>query len=160
MIEKCRKLPKDGQKRRRQVRFNEKGNRACDKGENNDDQKIYSSMARMSSNDERSSKKYGDSSQLINWILDSGATCHMNQKFRISFQDHQRIRINTLKLRTDITSRRNKKIFFIATLHSVLLSPDLCNRLFSIITLVNSGHNYLFTKGFAQCTQKKKRKIQ
>ena len=34
-------------------------------------------MARMSSNDERSSEKYGDSSQLTNWILDSGETCHM-----------------------------------------------------------------------------------
>ena len=34
-------------------------------------------MARMSSDDERKSVKYGDSSQLTNWILDSGATCHM-----------------------------------------------------------------------------------
>ena len=34
-------------------------------------------MARMSSNDERSIKKYGDSSQLTNLILDLGATCHM-----------------------------------------------------------------------------------
>ena len=39
--------------------------------------KIYTSMARMSSDDERKSVKYGDSSQLTNWILDSGATCHM-----------------------------------------------------------------------------------
>ena len=31
----------------------------------------------MSSDDERKSVKYGDSSQLTNWILDSGATCHM-----------------------------------------------------------------------------------
>ena len=31
----------------------------------------------MSSNDERKSEKYGDSSQLTNWILDLGATCHM-----------------------------------------------------------------------------------
>ena len=31
----------------------------------------------MSSNDERSSEKYGDSSQLTNCILDLGATCHM-----------------------------------------------------------------------------------
>ena len=31
----------------------------------------------MSSNDERSSEEYGDSSQLANWILDSGETCHM-----------------------------------------------------------------------------------
>ena len=34
-------------------------------------------MARMSSDEERKSEKYGDSSQLTNWILDSGATCHM-----------------------------------------------------------------------------------
>ena len=31
----------------------------------------------MSSDDERKSVKYGDSSQLTNWILDSGAMCHM-----------------------------------------------------------------------------------
>ena len=34
-------------------------------------------MSGMSSDDERKSVKYGDSSQLTNWILDSGATCHM-----------------------------------------------------------------------------------
>ena len=34
-------------------------------------------MSQMSSNDKHSSEKYGDSSQLTNWILDSGATCHM-----------------------------------------------------------------------------------
>ena len=34
-------------------------------------------MARMSSNDKRNSEKYVDSSQLTNWILDSGAMCHM-----------------------------------------------------------------------------------
>ena len=34
-------------------------------------------MAVMSSDDERKSVKCGDSSQLTNWVLDSGATCHM-----------------------------------------------------------------------------------
>ena len=34
-------------------------------------------MARMSSHDKRLSEKYGDRSQLTNWILDSGAMCHM-----------------------------------------------------------------------------------
>ena len=77
MITKCPKPPKYNEKRRKQVHFNEKGNRARDNGKNKDDHKIYASMARMSSNDERSSEKYGDSSQLTNWILDSGATCHM-----------------------------------------------------------------------------------
>ena len=31
----------------------------------------------MSSNDKYPSEKYGDSSQLTNWILDLGETCHM-----------------------------------------------------------------------------------
>ena len=37
---------------------------------------------------------------------------------------------------------------FIATLHKVLLAPDLCDRLFSIITLINSIHTCLFQEGF------------
>ena len=39
---------------------------------------------------------------------------------------------------------------FIATLHNIILAPDLCDRLFSIITLMNSGHTCIFHKGF--CT--------
>ena len=74
MIAKCTKPPEDNEKRQMQVRLNEKGNRACDNGENNDDHKIYASMARMSGDDKSKSENYGDSSQLINWILDSGAT--------------------------------------------------------------------------------------
>ena len=34
-------------------------------------------MAHMYGNDKRSSGYFGDSSQLTNWILDSGAMCHM-----------------------------------------------------------------------------------
>ena len=37
---------------------------------------------------------------------------------------------------------------FIATLYNVLLEPDSCDRLFSIIMLMNSGHTCLFHKGF------------
>ena len=54
-----------------------KVNRACNNGKDNDDYNIYAYVARMSSDDEPKSVKYGDSSQLTNWILDSGATCHM-----------------------------------------------------------------------------------
>ena len=39
---------------------------------------------------------------------------------------------------------------FIATLYNVILAPDLCVRLFSIITLMNAGHTCLFTKNL--CT--------
>ena len=53
MIAKCTQPPKDNEKQRKQVPFNEKVNRACNNGKSNDDQKIYAFMARMSSNDER-----------------------------------------------------------------------------------------------------------
>ena len=39
---------------------------------------------------------------------------------------------------------------FITTLHNVILAPDLCNRLFSVIMLMNSGHTCRFNKRF--CT--------
>ena len=38
----------------------------------------------------------------------------------------------------------------VATLYNVLLAPELCDRLFSIIKLINLGHTCLFNKGF--CT--------
>ena len=44
----------------------------------------------------------------------------------------------------------NNEDNFIAIFHNVILAPDLCNRLFSIITLMNYGHTCLFHKGF--CT--------
>ena len=44
----------------------------------------------------------------------------------------------------------NNRDDFIATLHNVLSAPYLCDRLFSIIKLMNPGHTCLFHKGF--CT--------
>ena len=38
---------------------------------------------------------------------------------------------------------------FIASLYNILLAPDLCDKLFSIVTLMNAGHIF-FHKGF--CT--------
>ena len=45
IIAKCPKPQKDNKKRRKQVRFNEKGNCACNNGKNVDDHRIYASMA-------------------------------------------------------------------------------------------------------------------
>ena len=39
---------------------------------------------------------------------------------------------------------------FIVTLYNILLAPDLCDSLFSIIALMNAGNTCLFNKGF--CT--------
>ena len=52
-------------------------NIAKDNSDDDNDLKVYASMARMSNDDVRENKDYGNSSQLTNWILDSGATCHM-----------------------------------------------------------------------------------
>ena len=43
----------------------------------NNAQKIKASMERMSSNVERPGIYFGDRSQLIHWIVDSGSTYHM-----------------------------------------------------------------------------------
>ena len=48
---------------------------------------------------------------------------------------------------------------FIATLHTVLLAPDLCDGLSLIIELMNSGHTFYLTKGFAWCTSTIRRKM-
>ena len=77
LIVKFLKSPKENEKRKNKVCFKEKGNCAYDNGKNNSDKKIYVSMTHMSGNDECPSGNFGDSSQLTNWILDYGATCHM-----------------------------------------------------------------------------------
>ena len=56
------KPPKEDEKRKKQVRFHEKGNRACNNGKTNSDQKIYASMACMYGNDKCPSENFGDSS--------------------------------------------------------------------------------------------------
>ena len=71
------KPPKDSEKRRKYDKSKEKVNSAKDNSDDDDDLKVYASMARMSNDDKRENKYYGDSSQLTNWVLDSGATCHM-----------------------------------------------------------------------------------
>ena len=81
LIAKFPNTPKENEKRRKKVCFNERGNFSSqnkyDNRENNNDQKTYAYMAHMYDNDECPSRHFGDSSHLTNWVLDSGATCHM-----------------------------------------------------------------------------------
>ena len=113
-------------------------------------------MARMYSNDKCSSENYGNSSQLTNWILYSGAKCHMkpevsyfirgsleNTDKYIEVADRHHL-IAKQKGQVQIQMCDDNRKPFIATLHNVLLAPDLFNRLFSIITLMNSGNTCLF----------------
>ena len=120
-------------------------------------------MSRMSSDDGCKSVKYGDSSQLTNWILDSGATCHMTPEvldfipgslkdtdtyITIAYGHHVTSK-EKVQVRIQMCDDNGKT--FIATLYNVLLAQDLCDRLFLIITLTNAGHTCIFHKGF--CTQ-------
>ena len=116
----------------------------------------------MSSDDERKSVKYGDISQSTNYILDSGSTCHMTPEVSdfipgsledtdkyIEVADRHHVTAKQKGL-VRIQMCNNKRKTFISTLYNVLLAPDLCDGLFSIITLMNAGHTCLFHKGF--CT--------
>ena len=119
-------------------------------------------MARMSCNYECPGETFGESSQLTNWIWDSGATCHMKPDvsyfITVSLEDTDKY--IEIADGHHVTAKQKGQVQikicddngdpFIATLHNVLLAPDLCDRLFSIITIINSGHNCLFHKGF--CT--------
>ena len=62
LIAKCLKPPKENEKRRKQVRFNEIVKHACKNSENTSDQKIYASMAHMAGNNECPSGNFSESS--------------------------------------------------------------------------------------------------
>ena len=123
-----------------------------DNSDDDDDLKVYASMARMSNDDVSKNTYYGDSSQLTNWILDSGATCHMTPEVAYfipgSLEDTDKfIEVAdghhvTAKQKGSVRIQMfdDNRETFIATLYNVLLAPDLCDRLFSIITLINAGH--------------------
>ena len=63
LIAKCPKPPKDSEKRCKSEKFKEKDNRVCDNSDDENDLKVYASMALMSNDDKRESKDYGNSSQ-------------------------------------------------------------------------------------------------
>ena len=120
---------------------------------------MYAYMARMSGNDECPIGNSGDSSQLTNWIWDSGAMCHMKPEvldFITGLLQDTHEHIEAMD-RHHVTEKQKGQVQikmcddngdpFIATLHNVLLVPYLCDRLFSIIAIINSGCTCLFHKG-------------
>ena len=96
----------------------------------------------MSSDDKSESKDYGNSSQLTNWILDSGATYHMMPEVTDfipgSLEDTDKsVEVADVH---HVTSKQKGSVriqmcndngkTFVATLYNVLLAPELCDRLF------------------------------
>ena len=105
----------------------------------------------MSTNVERPRRYYGNSLQLTSCILDSGATCHTTPEISdfipgslaetykyIEVADRQFITAKKRRISDKICGNNEKLL--IATFYNVLFSPDLCDRIFSIITLMNSGN--------------------
>ena len=102
-------------------------------------------MARTSNDDKRDNKYYGNSSQLTNWILDSGATCHMTPEVTVfipgSLEDtdkfievvdgHHVTAKQKGSVRIQMCDDNGNK--FIATLYNVLLAPELCDILFQLL---------------------------
>ena len=99
-------------------------------------QKAYVSMAYTPYNAESPRGYFGDSSQLTNWIVESGATCHITPEISnfilgslletdkyIEFSDGHFV---TAKQRGEVQIKMgydNGKLF-IARLYNILLAPD------------------------------------
>ena len=96
-------------------------------------------MARMSENAESPRRNYGDSSQLTNWIFDSGATCPMTPEISDFIagplvETDQYIEVAerhfvtakyTGEVQIKIRSDNGKP--FIAKFYNVILATDLCD---------------------------------
>ena len=92
--------------------------------------------------------------------MDSGATCHITPEVsdfipgsledmdkHIEVMDGHHVTMKQ-KGQVQIKIYDNTGYPFIATLHNVLLALYLCDRLFLLIKLMNSGYNCLSHKGF------------
>ena len=128
-------------------------------------------MACMSGNDKCPNGNFGDTSQLTNYILGSRAMCHMTPEVldfipgwledtdeHIEVADGHHVTAKR-KVQVRIKMCDDNGDSFIATLQNLFLAPDLCDMLFSIITLINLGHTCLLQNSFALCTSEQKRKI-
>ena len=126
----------------------------------NESHNIYVYTAHMSYNAESPRRYFVDIPQLTNWIFDSGATCHMTPEISdfilgslvetdkyIEVEDDSLFTSNQTG-EVQIKMRYDNGKPFIAMLYKVLFASELSDQLFSIIALINSGHNCLFNKGF------------
>ena len=114
-------------------------------------------MTSTSSNVKIPRIKYGKSSQLTNFILDSCENCHMTPYISdfipVSLvETDENIKVADGNFVTtkqtgqvQIEMRDDNVESFIDTLYNVLFAPDLCNQLLYITKLMNLGHTYFFS---------------
>ena len=96
-------------------------------------------MAFISTNEESLGKNYGYSSQLTDWILDSGETCHMTPEISnfipgLLMETYKYIKVSEGNFVTEkqtgevqIKIHDNNGKPCIDMLNNVRLAPDLCN---------------------------------
>ena len=117
-------------------------------------QKIYVSMARISTNAEITGRYFWDILQLTDWTLDLDQLIIYHRSYCISYWVHFLRQTNTLNLRMGIFTVKwkgevckkmcdDKGKLFTAALYNILIAPGSCNCIFSIIVLMNSGYVYL-----------------
>ena len=114
----------------------------------------------MSGNEECPSKYFGNSLQLTNCIQDSRETCHITPQVSDFISGSLEYTDKHIEITGGhhVTAKQKGQVQIkmcddngdniIATLHNVLLAPDLCDRLFSIFMLMSSGHTCFLRKGF------------
>ena len=120
-------------------------------------------MAQMSTDNKKFSIYLGNSSQLTNCVFGSAAMCHMTRQVSdfipgsLEYTDkyievaHRHHITAKKKGQVQIKHFDNNRDTFITTFYKAFIAPDLCNRIFSIITLMHLGHTILSQKGF--CTE-------
>ena len=118
-------------------------------------------MEHMPSNVEIPKRYFGDSSQLTNWILDSGETCHMTPEISdflpgslVEMEKYIEVADGNFFTQkqtggVQIKIRNGNGKYCTSILYNVLFTTYLCDWLFFIIMLMNLRHTYLFIKGFA-----------
>ena len=118
-------------------------------------------MECMSSNIEIPGRDFVYRSQLINWVLDSGATFHMIPEISyfvpvslvgtdkyIEVANGGFSQLKTGEFQIKNCDDNGKPLT--STLYVLLSSPDFCDKLFSIIVFMNLVKTFLFHRGF--CT--------
>ena len=105
-------------------------------------------MECMSSNIEIPGRDFVYRSQLTNWVLDSGATFHMipeisyfvpvslvetDKYIEVANGDFSQLKTGEFQIKN--CDDNGKPL--ISTLYVLLSSPDFCDKLFSIIVLIN-----------------------
>ena len=106
-------------------------------------------MACISGNGKSSSRDFSDKSQFTYWVLDSWETCHKTPHVLYfipgSLEDIDKyigvVDVHYFKtkpkVQVQIIMCSDNVDPFIVTLHNILLAPDLCDKLFLIVALMN-----------------------